>query len=47
MTGDASQFIKLKTKNSEKLTFEDDNKAKTIGIGDIGKMMTLLLKMYF
>ena len=37
MTGDASQFIKLKQKASGKVTFGDDNKAKTVGIGDVGK----------
>ena len=37
MAGDPSQFIKLKSKSSEKVTFGDDNKAKTIGVGDIGK----------
>nr|XP_027090322.1 muscle M-line assembly protein unc-89-like [Coffea arabica] len=36
MTSDASQFIKLKPKTSGKVTFGDDNKAKTVGIGDIG-----------
>nr|XP_027077049.1 uncharacterized protein LOC113700811 [Coffea arabica] len=37
MTGDASQFIKLKPKTSGNVTFGDDNKAKTVGIGDVGK----------
>nr|XP_027120317.1 uncharacterized protein LOC113737262 [Coffea arabica] len=35
MTGDASQFIKLKQKTSGKVTFGDDNKVKTVGIGDV------------
>ena len=37
MTGDASLFLKLKSKSSGKVTFGDDVKAKTIGIGDVGK----------
>ena len=37
MTGDPSQFIKLKSKSSGKVTFGDDNKVKTVGVGDIGK----------
>ena len=39
MTGDPSQFIKFKPKSSEKVTFEDNMMAKTIGIDDIGKKM--------
>ena len=35
--GDPSQFIKFKSKSSEKVIFGDDNKAKTVGIWDIGK----------
>ena len=37
MLGDPSQFIKFKSKSSEKVAFGDDNKAKTVGIGDVGK----------
>ena len=37
MAGDTSQFIKLKSKSSEKITFGDDNQAKTVGVGDVGK----------
>ncbi|KAL3519121.1 hypothetical protein ACH5RR_021710 [Cinchona calisaya] len=36
MTGDASLFTNLTSKNSEKVTFGDNNKAKSIGIGDVG-----------
>ena len=32
-----SLFIKFKLKSSGKVTFEDDMKAKTIGIDNIGK----------
>ena len=37
MTGDPSQFVKLKPKNSEKVIFGYDMKIKTIGVGDVGK----------
>ena len=37
MTKDASLFIKLRTKNTGKVTFSDDIKEKSIGIGDVGK----------
>ena len=37
MTGDPSQIAKHKSKSSEKVTFGDDIKVKTIGVGDIGK----------
>ena len=37
MTGIPSLFIKFKLESSENITFRDDMKAKTIGIGDIDK----------
>ncbi|KAL3510135.1 hypothetical protein ACH5RR_029536, partial [Cinchona calisaya] len=37
MTGDASLFTNLTSKNSGKVTFRDNNKTKSIGIGDVGK----------
>ncbi|KAL3510114.1 hypothetical protein ACH5RR_029515 [Cinchona calisaya] len=44
MTGDASLFTNLTSKNSGKVTFGDDNKAKSIGIGDVGKNGETLIK---
>ena len=37
MIGDPSEFVKFKPNSSEKVTFRDDMKVKTIGIGDVGK----------
>ena len=43
MTGDLSQFIKIKPKSSDIMTFGDDMKSKTIEIGDIGKIGEILV----
>ena len=43
MTGDPSHFIKFKPKSSGKVTFGDDMKTKTIGVGDIGKIGEILV----
>ena len=44
MTGNASSFNKLKAKDGGKVTFGDDNKAKMIGIGDIGTQKSSFIK---
>ena len=44
MTGNASLFNKLKEKDVGKVTFGDNNKAKTIGIGDIGTQDSSFIK---
>ena len=43
MTGDPSQFIKTQAKVLWQVTFGDDMKTKTIGIGDIGKIGEILV----
>ncbi|KAL3537936.1 hypothetical protein ACH5RR_001302 [Cinchona calisaya] len=47
MIGDASIFTKLKSKNSGKVIFGDNMKAKSIGIGDVGKNGETLIKNVF
>ena len=44
MTENASSFNKLKAKDGEKVIFGDDNKAKMIGIGDIGTQKSSFIK---
>ncbi|KAL3513312.1 hypothetical protein ACH5RR_026029 [Cinchona calisaya] len=44
MTGDASIFTKLISKSSGKVTFRDNMKAKSIGLGDVGKNGETLIK---
>ncbi|KAL3520039.1 hypothetical protein ACH5RR_018188 [Cinchona calisaya] len=44
MTSDTSLFTKLISKNSGKVTFGDNMKAKSIGIGDVGKNGKTLIK---
>ena len=44
MTGNASLFNKLKAKDGGKVTFGDNNKAKTIGIGNIGTQDSSFIK---
>jgi len=36
MAGDASKFIHISPKNSEHVTYEDNNKGKIVGVEKIG-----------
>ena len=36
MTGDASKFIHISSKNSGHVTYENNNKGKILGVGKIG-----------
>jgi len=36
MAGDASKFIHISPKNSEYVTYGDNNKVKIVGVGKIG-----------
>ena len=47
LSHDPSRFIKFKPKNSRKVKFGDDRKAKTIEIRDVGKYGTTFIHNIF
>jgi hypothetical protein len=47
MMSDKNKFTSLTLKDGGNVKFGDNSKGKIIGIGNIGKTHSLLLKMFF
>jgi len=47
MAGDASKFIHISSKNSEYVTYGDNNKGKTVGVEKIGTNPSTSIEKYF
>ena len=44
MTSDKSKLVSLKAKEGGYVTYEDNNKGKILGIGNIGNSLTTLIE---
>jgi len=46
MTGDASQLTNMKLRPAEYVTYGDNNRGRILGVGDIGEIDKVIIRMY-